>query len=111
MPAAVQTIGIRPLFESFLAIEPDQQDIVLSPQSCGTVEIDGQPNGAYYLINSGDGTVKREGNLPLEKGLVLPIGGYHFTAQKPQCAQYEQDFSLTAGQTLRIPFRMICASP
>ena len=87
-----------------------QRDVALSPRGCGTVTIDGQPAGAFFSISSGDGTVKREGNLPLEQALILPVGGYHFTANKPQCAQFEQNVSVTAGQSVRIPFRMICAS-
>ncbi|MEP7345966.1 MAG: serine/threonine-protein kinase [Gemmatimonadaceae bacterium] len=88
-----------------------QRDVVLSPRSCGTVAIEGQPAAVHFAINSGDGTVKREGTLPLAQVLVLPVGGYHLTAQKPRCAQYDMDFLLTSGQAMRIPFRMICDSP
>ncbi|MBV6520819.1 MAG: Serine/threonine-protein kinase PknD [Gemmatimonadaceae bacterium] len=87
------------------------RDVVLAPRGCGTVAIEGQPPGAHYVITSGDGTIKREGQLPLDGTLVLPVGSYHLTANKPQCAQFEQDFALAAGQAMRIPFRMICATP
>jgi hypothetical protein len=88
-----------------------QREVTLTPRACGTVAIDAQPASAFYSLVSGDGMVKREGSLPLARPLILPAGGYHLTAQKPQCAQYEQDFSLGAGESLRIPFRLICAAP
>jgi serine/threonine-protein kinase len=87
-----------------------QRDVVLTPRNCGTVTIEGQPAGAFFSISSGDGTVKREGTLPLDQPLVLPVGSYHITANKPQCAQFEQDLSVTAGQSVRVPFKMICES-
>ncbi|MFN8572598.1 MAG: serine/threonine-protein kinase [Gemmatimonadaceae bacterium] len=87
------------------------REVPLTPRPCGTVAIEGQPAGANYTVVSADGAIRHEGTLPLSRALVLPVGPYKFTALKPRCAAYEQEFSLSAGEAMRIPFRMICESP
>jgi hypothetical protein len=89
-----------------------QREVSLLPRGCGTILLNGQPAGAHYTLVSADGSVKREGNL--SEGtlpLLVPIGQYRFSAQKPQCATYDQDAALQVGQTVRIFFKMICVAP
>ncbi|MFN8581814.1 MAG: serine/threonine-protein kinase [Gemmatimonadaceae bacterium] len=84
---------------------------LVTPRACGSVTIEGQPAGANYTIVSTENASRREGTLPPSRGIVLPVGPYRFTALKPRCAQYEQEFSLGSGETIRIAFRMICETP
>ncbi len=87
------------------------REVPLTPRPCASITIEGQPAGANYTVVSADGAIRHEGTLPLNRAIVLPVGPYKFTALKPRCAAYEQEFSLSAGEAMRIPFRMICESP
>lgn len=87
------------------------RDVTLTPKACGTLSVDSEPNGLFFSMVSSDGLARREGNLPLEAPLVVPVGQYHLMARKPQCAQFDQDVTVSAGQNTSIRIRMICPTP
>jgi len=85
--------------------------VTLTPRSCGTIVINlrNVTSGARYSVVSADGAVRREGGLPLDGGVVVPVGQYRVSAQQPLCAPYSDDnVMVAADRTTRLTFSVIC---
>ncbi len=66
-------------------------------------------SGARFSIVSSDGSVRREGALPQDGGIVVPVGQYRVSVQQPLCAPYSDDnVSVAADRATRLTFSMIC---
>lgn len=88
------------------------RSVNLSVRPCGSLTISVLnrpfPTGARYTV-VGDG-VRKEGALPLDGPLVLPIGVYDLkvSANAP-CQDYEQSpLRVSADQALQRPIRLLC---
>ncbi|MCC6927546.1 MAG: protein kinase [Gemmatimonadaceae bacterium] len=85
--------------------------VTLSPRSCGTIAINllNIANGARFAVVSDDGSIRVDGALPRDGGIVVPVGNYRVTAQQPLCAPYTNEgVNVTADRTTRLTFRVIC---
>lgn len=86
-------------------------NVTLTPRACGTIVINlrNVTSGARYSIVSADGTVRRDGSLPSEGGIVVPAGQYRVSAQQPLCAPYADDnVTVVADRATRLTFSVIC---
>ncbi len=85
--------------------------VSLSPRPCGSLTINllNAGDGARYVVSSMDGSVRREGALPLTAGIVLPVGQYRVSANQPLCAPYvDENVSISANNPTALTFRLIC---
>jgi serine/threonine-protein kinase len=67
------------------------QRVTLNPRPCGTLSITVRNvgNGARYTVLASSRIV-REGALPLDGPIVLPVGDYLVRIQQPGCDTYEE---------------------
>ena len=87
------------------------QRVSFAVRTCGTLLITllnpRYPSGARFVVD-GDG-VRRTGDLPLGRPLVLPVGLYQLrvTADKP-CADYEEQVQISGDRLTNRRFPMLC---
>ncbi|MEP7383635.1 MAG: hypothetical protein ABI910_18260, partial [Gemmatimonadota bacterium] len=87
------------------------RNVSLTPRACGNISINllNVASGARYTVVSTDDKVRLEGPLPLEGGLVVPVGSYRVTAQQPLCAAYmNENVVVAADRPTALTFRVIC---
>ncbi len=85
--------------------------VTLTPRACGSIIINlrNVASGARFSIVSSDGSVRRDGALPQDGGIVVPVGQYRVSVQQPLCAPYSDDnVSVAADRATRLTFSMIC---
>lgn len=87
----------------------------LTPRPCGSLEIDGRGRQGRYTVVSTEGQFRKEGTIPLNAPVVLPVGRYSLTVVKTDgtdyCAPYtDTDVEVTAGAKLRKPIRFLCGA-
>ncbi|MGQ0643854.1 MAG: serine/threonine-protein kinase [Gemmatimonadaceae bacterium] len=85
----------------------------VTPRPCGALEIDARGRQGRFTVTATEGGLRREGTVPQQSGLVLPVGRYNLTVSKTDgtdyCAPYtENDVEITAGQTERKSIRFLC---
>jgi serine/threonine-protein kinase len=87
------------------------QRVTLTVRTCGTLLITllnaRYPTGARFTV-AGDG-VRRSGDLPLGRPLVLPVGLYQLrvTADSP-CSDYEEQVQVAGDRQVTRRFSMLC---
>jgi len=88
--------------------------VTLAPRACGSLAINllNAGEGARFVVTSADGSVRREGSLPLTGSVVLPAGQYRVSANQPLCAPYvDESVSISANMPTSLTFRLICERP
>jgi hypothetical protein len=103
------TVNLRPTM---------RRPVVLAPRPCGTLMLDAQgrdsrgrvvPGTIDFVLESA-GKVFRQGQLPLNAPLVLPVGTYRLTLAQRQtaCAPYTELLAIQANQRIEVNAPLVC---
>ncbi len=85
------------------------ETVNLEPRGCGTLALDVTTRGATYEVTSHRDDVRRTGELPLSRPIVLPAGSYRLTVEAPWCAPYSSEVRIVANRAAaRERLRLIC---
>ncbi|MGH7718461.1 MAG: hypothetical protein ACREON_06415, partial [Gemmatimonadaceae bacterium] len=82
----------------------------LTPRPCGQLSIDAIQSGARFTITPSPSGSQLLGVLPVAKPIVLPSGAYTIKVSAPYCADYTNQFTITAAKTHRERIRLICST-
>lgn len=90
-----------------------EETITLRP--CGRLEIDSRGSGqGRFTVTAQDGQFSKDGTIPLDAPLVLPIGRYSLRVTRTDatvpCAAYLDEVDIKVDDTARKTFAFICGA-
>jgi eukaryotic-like serine/threonine-protein kinase len=84
-------------------------NVTLTPRGCGTLLLEARPGvtGTFTVTSSSNGERPRQGALPLDKPLVLPVGVYRLTVEADGYEPFNGSVQINAGEPLRKPLLLL----
>jgi len=85
----------------------------ITPRPCGRLAIDSRGRQGRFTVTAVEGQqYSKDGTIPLNIELVLPVGRYNLRAVRTDttepCAPYQDDVEIKVDETARKTFAFIC---
>ena len=82
--------------------------VTLQPRPCGFLAVSSTPERAEFSVLTANGSSVRQGSLPLQDSLLLPVGRYRLRLRASYCSTFEDSVRIESGKTNRQQIPMIC---